>query len=219
MSTIYHGLPIFEIANMLGFDAATLGNHDFDYGWLQARKFVAIAKYPIVTANIVNGAGQLMTPKPYTILKVNGLRVAVIGGMTDTLNTLSTPVLLGEWHTIPVVETVRKYAAQARRESDLVVLLAHIDGAEERQILDMVPDIQVSVSGHIHSGLEQAMSHDGRVLVRVRSYGEELGRLDLKVDTEKKTVASWNWKRIPVDDAKIEPDAASPSRSSTGRTK
>jgi 2',3'-cyclic-nucleotide 2'-phosphodiesterase (5'-nucleotidase family) len=139
---------------------------------------------------------------------VNGLRVAVIGGMTDTLNTLSTAKSLGEWHTIPVVETVRKYARQLRSQSDLVVLLAHITGDEENAILHSVPEIPVSVTGHIHSGMSEALSHDGRVLVRVRSYGEELGRLELKVDTEKKAPVSWTWKRIPVDSARIQPEAA-----------
>src|SRR5579871_2288244 len=85
VSTIFHGMPVFEIANLMGFDAATLGNHEFDYGWMQARKFIDIAKYPIVSANIVNANGQLFAPKPYVILTINGLRVAVIGGMTDTL--------------------------------------------------------------------------------------------------------------------------------------
>ena len=53
VSTIFHGLPIFEVANLLGIDVGTLGNHDFDYGWMQTRKFIATAKYPIVSANVV----------------------------------------------------------------------------------------------------------------------------------------------------------------------
>src|SRR5215471_16200146 len=85
VSTIFHGVPVFEIANMLGYDAATLGNHDFDYGWEQARKFVDIAKYPIVSANVVGAKGALLTPKPYVILQVNGLKVGVIGAMTEDL--------------------------------------------------------------------------------------------------------------------------------------
>jgi 2',3'-cyclic-nucleotide 2'-phosphodiesterase (5'-nucleotidase family) len=208
VSTIFHGEPIYQLANLFGFDAACLGNHEFDYGWAQAAQFAKIANYPMVTANVVSAAGELLAPKPYVILKVNGLRVAVIGAMTDTLSTLSTPHSLGEWHTIPVVETVRKYARELRGQSDLVVLLAHIGGGEESAILNSVPEIPVSVTGHIHSGMTEAMSHDGRVVVRVRSYGEELGRLELKVDTEKKAPVSWTWKRIPVDSAKTEPDAA-----------
>lgn len=205
VSTIFHGLPVYEIANLLGFDAMTLGNHDFDYGWMQTRKFIQTAKYPIVTSNVVNPAGETITPKPYVILKVNGLRVAVIGAMTDSLRTLTTPKLLAEWRTVPVVETVRKYAAEVRPQSDLVVLLAHITGEEETQILETVPDIAVQVTGHVHSGMKEALVRDGRIQVRARGYGEELGRLELKVDTEKKSVASWNWKAIPVDSTKLEP--------------
>ncbi|MGA2739192.1 MAG: bifunctional UDP-sugar hydrolase/5'-nucleotidase [Bryobacteraceae bacterium] len=208
VSTIFRGDPIYQLANLFGFDAACLGNHEFDYGWAQAANFAQIAKYPVVTANVVNAAGKLITPEAYVILQVNGLRVAVIGGMTDTLNTLSTPKSLGEWHTLPVVETVRQYARQLRGQSDLVVLLAHISRDEETAVLNSVPEIPVSVTGHIHSGMSEATSYEGRVLVRVKSYGEELGRLDLKIDTDKKAPVWWSWKRIPVDSAKIEPDPA-----------
>jgi 2',3'-cyclic-nucleotide 2'-phosphodiesterase (5'-nucleotidase family) len=45
------------------------------------------------------------------------------------------------------------------------------------------------------------------VLVRVKGYGAELGRLELQVDTEKKAPVSWTWKRIPVDSTKLEPAA------------
>jgi 5'-nucleotidase / UDP-sugar diphosphatase len=206
VSTIFRGEPIYELSNLFGFDAATLGNHEFDYGWAQARKFLDIAKYPIVTANVVNDRGQTLTPKSYVILKVNGLRIAIIGGMTDALKTLSTPKLLGEWHTVPVVNTLRKLAAELRTQSDLVVLLAHIDGREEQAFLHGAPEIPVLVTGHIHTGIPEAMTFDGRVAVRVKSYGEELGRLELKVDTEKKAPVSWTWKHITIDSHAIEAD-------------
>jgi 2',3'-cyclic-nucleotide 2'-phosphodiesterase (5'-nucleotidase family) len=205
VSTIFHGLPVYEVANLFGFDAATLGNHEFDYGWMQVRKFIQTAKYPMVSSNLVGAGGQLFTSQPYVVLNVNKLRVAVIGAMTDTLRDLSQPQLLGEWHTLPVVATARKYAAELREKSDLVVLLGHITGQEETEFLNSVPEIPVLVTGHIHTGLNQAISRNGRVLVRVKGYGAELGRLELQVDTEKKAPVSWTWKRIPVDSTKIEP--------------
>ena len=207
VSTIFHGEPVFDIANLFGFDAATLGNHDFDYGWMQARGFIRDAKYPIVSANMVGAEGRLFTPKPYVILRVNGLRVAVIGAMTEELRTLSTPKLMGEWHAAPVIETARKYATELHDEADLIVLLGHINGAEENQFLSLAPEIPVLVTGHIHTGLEHEVVRGGRILVRVKGYGEELGRLELKVDTEKKAPVSWNWKRIPVDGRRVMPAA------------
>lgn len=205
VSTIFHGLPVFELANAFHYDAATLGNHDFDYGWLQTRKFLQTANYPIVSANIVGKAGERFTPDPYVILRVNGLRVAVIGAMTDDLHNLSTEKLLGQWHTIPVVATARKYAAELRRKSDLIVLLGHITSEEERQFLKEATEIPVLVTGHVHSGIDRPITHEGRIDVRVKSYGEELGRLDLRVDTEKKAPVSWQWKRIPVTEQEAVP--------------
>jgi 5'-nucleotidase / UDP-sugar diphosphatase len=207
VSTIFHGLPVFEIVNLFHFDAATLGNHEFDYGWPQARKFLQVANYPVVSANMVGADGKLFTAQPYVILKVNGLRVAVIGAMTDDLINLTTPQLMGEWHAAPVVAAVRKYAAEVRDRSDLIVLLAHLTGAEEMQFLNDAPEIPVLVSGHIHSGLKRAAVRDGRILVRVKGYGEEIGRLQLQVDTEKKAPVSWTWKQIPVDAKALEPEA------------
>ncbi|HJT89624.1 MAG TPA: bifunctional UDP-sugar hydrolase/5'-nucleotidase [Bryobacteraceae bacterium] len=207
VSTIFHGLPVFEIANMLGFDAATLGNHDFDYGWMQARRFVQAANYPIVSANVIGSDGQLFTPRPYVILRANGVRVAVIGAMTDDLHNLTTPSLMGEWHESPMTAAVRKYAAQLRGESDLVVLLGHITSEEEQSLLRSAPQIPVLVTGHVHNGLEHEITREGRILVRVKAYGEELGRLELQVDTEKKAPVAWTWKRIPVDGSIIPPAA------------
>ena len=204
VSTIFHGLPAFEIGNLLGIDAATLGNHEFDYGWMQTRKFLQTAKYPIVSANVVNAKGETIT-KPYVILKVNGLRVAVIGAMTNVLRNFSTPTLLGEWKTIPSVDTARRYAQELKSQSDLVVVAAHITGEEEAALLEEAVEIPVVVSGHIHRGMEEAMSKDGRILVRVKGYGEELGRLELRVDTEKKAPVWWSWRRIPVDSRQTEP--------------
>jgi 2',3'-cyclic-nucleotide 2'-phosphodiesterase (5'-nucleotidase family) len=210
VSTIFQGEPVFEIANLFGIDAATLGNHDFDYGWLQTRKFMQTSKYPIVSANLVGAQGQLFTPKPYVILNVNGLRVGVIGAMTEELRTLSTPKLMGEWHTAALIDTARRYAVELRGQTDLIVLLGHINGAEENQMLSLASEIPVLVTGHIHTGLEHELVRGGRILVRVKGYGVELGRLELKVDTEKKAPVSWSWKRIPVDERRFQaaPDVA-----------
>ena len=207
VSTIFHGLPVFEIANLFGFDAATLGNHEFDYGWPQTRKFIQIAKFPIVTSNLVNAKGELFTSKPYVILKVNGLRVAVLGAMTETLPTLTTAKLLQDWHTTPLIETARKYARELKSQSDLIVLLGHITDGEEIALLKNAPEIPVIVTGHIHRGIDQAEAVDGRIMVRCKAYGEEVGRLELKVDTEKKAPVDWNWKRITVDSTRVRPAA------------
>src|SRR5664279_820767 len=58
VSTLFHGAPIYEIANLLGLDASALGNHDFDYGWRRTQEFMRIAHFPIVSVNIVDKDGR-----------------------------------------------------------------------------------------------------------------------------------------------------------------
>ena len=68
VSTIYKGAPVFEIANLLGFDAFALGNHDFDYGWQQTRRFIGMSKYPMISSNIVDAQNRLFTEFLQTIM-------------------------------------------------------------------------------------------------------------------------------------------------------
>ena len=161
-----------------------------------------------MSSNLVDDRGHLITEK--TVGNSEDQRAARgRAGSDDRATCVTWPFLksLGLWHTTPSVETARRYAAEWRRNNaDLVVLVAHITGEEEAAFLKE-PDIPVIVSGHIHTGLEKAMESPGHVLVRSISYGEELGRLELKVDTEKKAPVAWTWKKIRVDDAKYTPVA------------
>lgn len=210
VSTIFRGLPAFEIVNLFGYDAGTLGNHDFDYGWEQTRKFIEVAQYPIAVSNIVDGEGRLFARQPYVVLLANGVRVAVVGAMTDDLDTLTTPALLGPWHTTPLIEAVRRYTAEASARADVTILLAHVTESEEHALLAIGPSVPVIVTGHAHKGLPSPVVEQGRAVVRAKAYGEEIGRLELRVDVKRKSLVSWNWKQIAVDSRRLPaaPDVA-----------
>jgi 2',3'-cyclic-nucleotide 2'-phosphodiesterase (5'-nucleotidase family) len=207
VSTLYEGLPIYQIANHLGFDVSTLGNHEFDYGWRRIQDFIKAAKFPIVSANVVNDSGALLAGKPYVIKTVGGIRVAIIGVLLgDLVGNLATPDKVGPWHVLPVVETVRKYAAELRDKSDLIVVLGHIHDAEADAILQQIPEVSVAIVGHTHKEYAKLHNFDGRVGALVTSYGAELGRLDLQVDITAHKLKSAEWKIIQVDSQKLTPD-------------
>lgn len=207
VSTIFRGLPVYQIANRLGFDVSTLGNHEFDYGWRRIQDFVHAARFPIVSANVVNDQGALLAARPFVIKTAGGIRVAVIGVILgDLVGNLATPEKVGPWHVLPVVETVRKYAAELRDKSDLIVVLGHIHDAEADGILQQVPDVSVVIVGHAHEEYKKLHNVDGRVAALVTSYGVELGRLDLQVDVTAHRLQSAEWKIIPVDSKKLTPD-------------
>jgi 2',3'-cyclic-nucleotide 2'-phosphodiesterase (5'-nucleotidase family) len=208
VSTIFQGVPVFEVANHLGIDVNTLGNHEFDYGWEKILEFMSVARFPTVSANVANEQGDLLTKQGYVIREVNGIRIAIIGALTADLPKLTFKDFRGPWTALPVAETVRRYARQVRDQVDLVFVLSHIFDYEEDQILRDVPEVNVIVSGHNHGGQREVKEVDGRIGVKVRAYGRELGRLDLRVDVPGKRVASYEWKRIPIDARQIPADPA-----------
>jgi len=132
--------------------------------------------------------------------------VGIIGAILgDLVGTVITPESAGPWRILPVVETVRNYAQEIRDRTDLIVVLAHIhDETEVDAILHQVPEVSVVVAGHSHLGYPVMMNVDGRVAVLVRAYGDQLGRLDLKIDVAAKKVLSAEWTKIPIN-SKIPP--------------
>ncbi len=208
VSSIYEGVPCYEMANLLGLDVSTLGNHEFDYTWRRIPEFIATAKFPIVNANVIDASGKPVTGKPYVILERGGVRVAVIGALMQNLKSLTREYRIGPWKLLPVAETVRRYAREVRGRADLVVVLGHLFDEEESAILRTVPEVNLIVGGHDHRGLQRVKQVDGRLLVKVRAYGVELGRLDLEVDVAHKKIASFRWTRIPITTTHFPADPA-----------
>jgi 2',3'-cyclic-nucleotide 2'-phosphodiesterase (5'-nucleotidase family) len=208
VSTLFEGQPIWEVAGGLGFDVNTLGNHEFDYGWKKIPGFLEAVDFPTVTANVVDPGGGLLTTQGYVIRDVNGIRVAVIGLMTATLDRLTRSEAREPWKALPAAEVAERVAQQVQGEADLIVALAHIDEREEEAVLRDAPSVDVLISGHSHGGQEQAKEYDGRICVKVRAYGVELGRLDLEVDVPGGRVVSHGWRRLPVTTDRYAPEPA-----------
>jgi len=205
VSTLFRGLPVIEVANHLGFDVHTIGNHEFDYGWQRAREFVDTGAFATVSANVVDRQGNLMA-EPFAIREVNGVRVGVIGVVTEQLDNLTSDELRGPWDAAPLVETVRRYARELKDRTDLLVVLAHCFDDEDERMLAELPEIPVIVGGHNHGGAEEVKALDGRLVVKVRAYGRELGRLDLDFDADRGRVIGYDWRRIAVSAKKFPAD-------------
>jgi len=207
VSTIFKGVPIYEVANSFGVDVSTLGNHEWDYGHANIGNFVKTARFPIVTANVTNAQGRTITPRPWVVKKVNGLRVGVIGVlMNDLLEKYSTPDKLGPYKTMPATEAIRRHLKKLRKKSDLIVVLAHTSPEEAEAILREIPEVSIVVNGHDHRGQPELVRAGNGVVVRNRGYGPEIGRLEIEFDKQQRRLTSTKWKKLAVDSSAIPPD-------------
>jgi 2',3'-cyclic-nucleotide 2'-phosphodiesterase (5'-nucleotidase family) len=206
VSTIYHGAPLYELANLLGFDAASVGNHEFDYGWKAIQRFAHIAHFPLLTANDENNNGAFLTGKAYVIRNVGGLRVAIIGlVMSDLAGNYSTPEQVGPFQVRPIVETIHRIAAEVKDSADLIVVVGHLNLKEADTILNDAPEVAIAIIGHGHDGFPRLQQVGHRYAVELKAYGVELGRLDTQFDLTKHEIVSADWKRIPIDSRTITP--------------
>ena len=206
VSTIYRGAPVYELANMLGFDAATVGNHEFDYGWKAVQNFAHIAHFPLLSANVRNNDDQTLTGTDYVVVTVGGLRVGIIGlVMGDLKGNYATPEEVGPWNVRPVAETIHRLAAELKDRADIIIALGHFNITEAPAILAEAPEVSIAVLGHLHDGYAEMQQVDRRYAVQEKAYGVELGRLETRYDLTKHQIVSATWKHVPIDSHAITP--------------
>jgi 2',3'-cyclic-nucleotide 2'-phosphodiesterase (5'-nucleotidase family) len=201
VSTLFQGLPDYEIANNLGIDVNCLGNHEFDYGWQRILDFMRAASFPTVSANVVDASGNRLVNPPYVIRDAGGLRIAVVGALLENLLDHTTRENLGPYHSAPLVETLRPIVAAAKQHADLVIVLGHLETAEGVAILRGLPDVSVVAIGHEHTPWKEPIEVDGRFVIHAEGYGRQVGRLVLNYDTAARRITSHDWTGLPVDDS------------------
>lgn len=151
------GRPVMDLMGMVGYDAATFGNHEFDKGLAILDQRTQEATFPVVLANIDTGTSPLSQPDPYIVLHTKGGRsIAVLGLIYNFVNGHpdgQDEVFTGTTFASPY-ETAEKYAHLAK-ENDMLIGLTHI-GIEADSVLALsVPIFDLIVGGHTHAVLEE----------------------------------------------------------------
>ena len=199
------GDPMMRAMNLLGYDAMTLGNHEFNAGLANLAKARQDAKFPWISANTtVARGGAEREFAGYIVKTVGGVKVAVIGMTTPVIPMWERAENLGAYRFREPIEAVRSTVARLRMEErpDLIVVAAHSGlgrnletGAPEEpaenvvyQLAEQVSDLDAIVFGHSHAQLEGQLV--GKVLlVQPKNGGASLARIDFTL--ERRTAGGW----------------------------
>src|SRR5690606_16079227 len=123
--------PIIRGMNLLGYDAAAIGNHEFNYGLDHLRRAIDLARFPFVTANIFRAGTQEHAYRPYVLLPVatpagDTLHVGVTGNTPPGVHLWDRDHVSGVLELRDVVGSVRAAVAEMKsRGADIVVVLSH----------------------------------------------------------------------------------------------
>lgn len=199
VSTLFSGTPLFEIYNTMPYDAVTLGNHEFDHGWEHIARFLEIARFPVLSANIRLPEGQLITGQAGKRFQIGNLTVEVVGLTAPGLDQLTAP---RGWQGLKIEQAVpalKAYLAGLPSQPDLLVVLSHLGVSDDEALAEAVPEIDVIVGGHSHTVLEQARRVGDTLIVQAGSYGRYIGQLELWVDSARDAITARKSWLVPVD--------------------
>ncbi|CAM3440896.1 5'-nucleotidase [Flavobacterium longum] len=200
----YGGALEFKLMSLMGYDVATMGNHDFDNGIDGFHAQLHNATFDFVSANydfrntILDGI-----VKPYKTLKKDGIKVGVFGlgvelaGLVDKKNYKETiyndPIAVAQ----DIVRTLK-----TEEKCDLVICLSHLgydyknDPAKvsDLKLAAATKDIDLIIGGHTHTFLDKptvVKNAEGKdVLVnQTGCYGINLGRVDFYLDNDQKSTS------------------------------
>jgi 5'-nucleotidase len=181
----------FKTMSAMGYDVATLGNHDFDNGVDGLTAMLPYAEFQFVSANYrVEGSPLEPFVRPYVVRDVGNTRVGIFGIGIAFEGLVLAALHEGVHHTDPFQAARRAVDELRSRGCDLVICLSHLghryrgDRPSETLLAQRVPGIDLILGGHSHTFLDEpeVFQHPGygQTLVNQVGWGGmRLGRIDV----------------------------------------
>ena len=172
--------------NSAGYDAATFGNHEFDYGQDILAQRIKQAKFAYISANvIVDATGKTLTPAPYAVFDLESAKVGVIGLTTpETINSTSPK----NTHGLTFLKSEQLYSVTQKavdelkaQGCELIVIIGHLGsedackGDRAEDIIANVKGIDILIDGHDHLVKNNVVGET--LWVEAGNYTKNIGRL------------------------------------------
>ena len=187
-----------QVVNQMGYDVGILGNHEFNYGMDYLQQAIASYNHPILSANVLGANGRPFFGQPYVILEKGGLKVAILGVVTQYIPHWEQPGTIKGLQFKGLVETAKQYVPKLRELADVVVVAYHggferdlktgeatelLTGENEGyQLLQEVKGIDALVTGHQHR--EIAAEINGVPVIQPGHRGAFVGEIQLELERD-----------------------------------
>jgi 2',3'-cyclic-nucleotide 2'-phosphodiesterase (5'-nucleotidase family) len=213
--------PIVRAMNLVGYDAMAIGNHEFDFGKARLERSRTGARFAWLSANTLGPNGDPAFP-PYLVREVAGVRVGILGLVTNQVGNWISPALLERLRFTEPVAVARRWVPVLRGEErcDLVIVVTHqgferdpatgkdagVPGENRAYALaTQVPGIDLLLTGHAHT-IVKPQRLGGTWVSQPGRWGNTLTRYDLALvrKDEAWTLASVRGRNLPMK--RIVPD-------------
>lgn len=169
--TLYKGDVEVGLMNLMRYDAATIGNHEFDFGVENMARLFKKADFPVVCANYdFTGTALEGIVKPYVVLKRDGLRIGVFG-LSPELDGLVLAESCARVKYNDPVKAANDVAKtlKEKEKCDIVICLSHLGwklaGLDDTELMSQLRNVDIVLGGHSHTyftDMEYVKDLDGR---------------------------------------------------------
>ncbi len=195
----YRGEVEIKLMNAMKYDAATIGNHEFDFGLENMARLFDMANFPIVCANYdFTGTVVESHVKPYIILNRDGLKIGVFGLSPRLEGLVQASNCIGVEYLDPV-QVANEVAHQLKvvEKCDLVVCLSHLglrpsplNRASDQVLVKETSNIDVVLGGHSHTFMDEPEFVENKVGIKVPisqmgKNGVFVGKIAVSFDSKK----------------------------------
>ena len=203
--TTYKGAAAAEFMNLIGFDAMTVGNHEFDDGPEALARFLDKARFPVLLGNADVSSSDVLRGRlaGHVVLEVGGQQIGIIGVVAEDTGELSSS---GSDVVFRRVEDVIRSAVAEleRRGVNKIIALTHTGLPRDREIAAAVAGVDVIVGGHSHTLLSNTVDRaaDGYPvwvtnpdgvdvpIVQAGAYSKYLGEIEIVFDDAGRVVSA-----------------------------
>jgi 5'-nucleotidase len=190
VSGLQHDDPTIEAFNRLGLDANAVGNHELDEGLDELRRIGREARFPLLSANVVDAETREPVFSPSVVRRVGGVRVGLIGATVRGTPDIAARAATAGLAFADEADAINAAARDLRRRGvRAIVVLLHQGGhdcqdAPDTPLRDIVRrttrDVDLFVTGHTHD--DYVCVVDGRPVTSAGSYGRMWTAIDLTLD-------------------------------------
>ena len=212
-SDLQDAVPDFKGMNLLGYDAMAIGNHEFDNPRAVLTMQEDLAKFPFLSANIIDEKTGKPLFEPYIVKEFDGLRVAIMGLTTTDTPKQTNPENVAGLDFKSPVDVASKLVPELEKKADIIIASTHmghyanagfgVNAPGDVTLARSVDGIDLIVGGHSQLPLFEPDMQNDTVIVQAHEWGKYVGRADFEFrNGDFKLV---NYELVPVNpsDAKI----------------
>jgi 5'-nucleotidase/UDP-sugar diphosphatase len=203
LSNMFDAEPDFIAYNLMGYDAMTFGNHEFDKPITVLREQIELVSFPFVSSNIKDANGFL-GGNQYLIKQYDGYTVGIFGVTTSRTRIVASPDETLVF--IPEIDAAKDaVAALKKKKVDIIIGLTHIGDVQEAPdhvtslaLAEAVPGIDIIIDAHSHSFFEEPRKVGDTWIVTANEWGKYVGMGVITIAAGE--ITSFDWNPVAIDE-------------------